>query len=84
MDIHNIEDIDTLKELCISLRLDLTKQDIKILELEKEIQEAKLEGIRIRTRAINKEVIMLDVLMQDDDDFLSLKNFALKRREKIA
>ena len=84
MDIHNIEDIDTLKELCISLRLDLTKQDVKILELEKEIQEAKLEGIRIRTRAINKEVIMLDVLMQDDDDFLSLKNFALKRREKIA
>ena len=84
MDIHNIEDIDTLKELCISLRLDLTKQDIKILELEKEIQEAKLEGIRIRTRAINKEVIMLDVLMQDDDDFLSIKNFALKRREKIA
>ena len=84
MDIDNIEDIDTLKELCISLRLDLTKQDIKILELEKEIQEAKLEGIRIRTRAINKEVIMLDVLMQDDDDFLSLKNFALKRREKIA
>ena len=84
MDIHNIEDIDTLKELCISQRLELTKQDIKILELEKEIQEAKLEGIRIRTRAINKEVIMLDVLMQDDDDFLSLKNFALKRREKIA
>ena len=84
MDIDNIKDIDTLKELCISLRLDLTKQDIKILELEKEIQEAKLEGIRIRTRAINKEVIMLDVLMQDDDDFTSLKNFALKRREKIA
>ena len=84
MDIDNIEDIDTLKELSIILRLDLTKQDIKIIELEKEIQEAKLEGIRIRTRAINKEVIMLDVLMQDDDDFTSLENFALKRREKIA
>ena len=84
MDIDNIKDIDTLKELCISLRLDLTKQDIRILELEKEVQEAKLEGIQIRTRAINKEVIMLDVLMQDDDDFTSLENFALKRREKIA
>ena len=84
MDIDNIKDIDTLKKLCINQRLELTKQDIKILELEKEVQEAKLEGIRIRTRAINKEVIMLDVLMQDDDDFLSLKNFALKRREKIA
>tara|TARA_R100000963_G_C4617465_1_gene85955 strand:- start:233 stop:487 length:255 start_codon:yes stop_codon:yes gene_type:complete len=84
MDIHNIEDIDTLKELCISLRLDLTKQDIKILELEKEIQEEKLIGMQIRTRALNKEVIILDVLMQDDDDFLSLENFALKRREKIA
>ena len=34
MDIDNIKDIDTLKELCISLRLDLTKLDIKILELE--------------------------------------------------
>ena len=84
MDIDNIKDIDTLKKLCINQRLELTKQDIKILELEKEIQEAKLEGIRIRTRAINKEVIMLDVLMQDDDDFTSLENFALKRREKIA
>ena len=84
MDIDNIKDIDTLKELCISLRLDLTKQDIRILELEKEVQEAKLEGIRIRTRAINKEMIMLDVLMPDDDDFTSLENFALKRREKIA
>ncbi len=84
MDINNIKDIDTLKKLCISQRLELTKQDIKILELEKEVQEAKLEGIRIRTRAINKEVIMLDVLMQDDDDFTSLENFALKRREKIA
>jgi hypothetical protein len=84
MDIDNIKDIDTLKKLCISQRLELTKQDIKILELEKEVQEAKLEGIRIRTRAINKEVIMLDVLMQDDDDFTSLENFALKRREKIA
>ena len=41
MDIDNIKDIDTLKELCISLRLDLTKQDIRILELEKEVQEAK-------------------------------------------
>ncbi len=76
MDIDNIKDIDTLKKLCISQRLELTKQDIKILELEKEVQEAKLEGIRIRTRAINKEVIMLDVLMQDDDDFTSLENFA--------
>ena len=84
MDIDNIKDIDTLKKLCINQRLELTKQDIKILELEKEVQEAKLEGIRIRTRAINKEMIMLDVLMQDDDDFLSLENFALKRREKIA
>ncbi len=84
MDIDNIKDIDTLKKLCINQRLELTKQDIKILELEKEVQEAKLEGIRIRTRAINKEVIMLDVLMQDDDDFTSLENFALKRREKIA
>ena len=84
MDIDNIKDIDTLKKLCISQRLELTKQYIKILELEKEVQEAKLEGIRIRTRAINKEVIMLDVLMQDDDDFTSLENFALKRREKIA
>ncbi len=84
MDIDNIKDIDTLKKLCISQRLELTKQDIKILELEKEVQEAKLEGIRIRTRAINKEVIMLDVLMQDDDDFTSLENFALKRREKTA
>lgn len=84
MDIHNIEDIDTLKELCISLRLDLTKQDIKILELEKEIQEEKLIGMQIRTRALNKEIIILDVLRQDDDDFLSLENFALKRREKIA
>jgi len=45
---------------------------------------SEVEGIRIRTRAINKEVIMLDVLMQDDDDFTSLENFALKRREKIA
>ena len=84
MDIDNIKDIDTLKKLCINQRLELTKQDIKILELEKEVQEAKLEGIQIRTRAINKEVIMLDVLMQDDDDFTSLENFALKRREKIA
>ena len=84
MDIDNIKDIDTLKKLCISQRLELTKQDIRILELEKEVQEAKLEGIQIRTRAINKEVIMLDVLMQDDDDFTSLENFALKRREKIA
>ena len=84
MDIDNIKDIDTLKKLCINQRLELTKQDIKILELEKEVQEAKLEGIQIRTRAINKEMIMLDVLMQDDDDFLSLENFALKRREKIA
>ena len=84
MDIDNIKDIDTLKKLCISQRLELTKQDIKILELEKEVQEAKLEGIRIRTRAINKEVIMLDVLMQDDDDFTSLENFDLKRREKTA
>ena len=84
MDIDNIKDIDTLKKLCINQRLELTKQDVKILELEKEVQEAKLEGIRIRTRAINKEVIMLDVLMQDDDDFTSLENFALKQREKIA
>ena len=34
MDIDNIKDIDTLKKLCINQRLELTKQDIKILELE--------------------------------------------------